>query len=129
MEDLAKFFSGSVYWEEEDERKSKLSVRIVRGVNLPKGNSLYDFDVFVEMIFFSETGEETHVFKTEIVKDSTNPTWNYEASVPLNPILSGPDERFITFRVVQWDGINDRTLLLVQYFYLFLVKSYLFFIF
>lgn len=112
MEDPAAFFSGCVYWGEGDVRYSKLSIRIVRGEKLPAGDLGGTSDAYVEMTLGNDDkpieGAPTH--KTEVVKKTLNPTWNYTASFDLQPAKHS-DSKYVMFTVLDWDRIGDPDLL------------------
>ena len=111
-QNLLKFFSGSVYWDDDDVRRSKVSVRVVRGEKLPAGDMSGSSDAFVEITLVDDSGRipDTPMHKTDVVKKSLNPTWNYEASFELSP-YEEPETREVVFKVLDWDRIGDPTFL------------------
>ena len=95
---------GKIYITAEELKANKeLSSFEISGVKLDKKDFFGKSDPFIVIYKESANGQWVVVHKTEVIKNTLNPTWK-PFSLPLNQLCNGDYERKLKFEVNDWDS-------------------------
>ena len=100
---------GKIYITAEELSANKKVVTFdINGVKLDKKNFFWKSDPFLVIYKESPNGQWVVVHKTEIIKNTLNPSWK-PFSLPIRQLCNGDYERKLKFEVSDWDsdGTHD----------------------
>lgn len=95
---------GKIYITAEELTANKeVATFEVSGIKLDKKDFFGKSDPFLVIYKAAPNGQWTVVHKTEVIKNTLNPTWK-PFTLPLNQLCNGDYERKLKFEVTDWDS-------------------------